>query len=228
MRYSHMRAEGRPETMPALERASSRSGFDVSRLPVAACMRFARNTEIFGEDDRAEYLYTVRTGAVRGYKLLSDGRRQIEAFYLAGDVFGITAGDRHHCSAEAVVNSSILLVKRSTVEALAARDPQLARSLWISAAERLEQAQEHLLLLGRKNAHERLAAFLLDMADRCGAARSPIELPMSRQDIADYLGLTIETVSRMLTDMANTAMIELPSSRRVLLRDAAALSRINC
>ena len=223
-----VRTEARPAPPPVLQLVSSRSAFDVSRLPAGACMRFARNTEIFGEDDPAEYLYTVRAGAVRGYKLLNDGRRQIEAFYLPGDVFGMAAGDRHHCSAEAVVTSSIVLVKRSVVEAAAARDPLLARSLWLSAAQHLEQAQEHLLLLGRKNAHERIATFLLEMDRRRGAAGTPIELPMPRQDIADYLGLTIETVSRMLTDMANTAVIELPSSRRVLLRDTAALSRANC
>ena len=110
--------------------------------------------------------------------------------------------------------------------ALATRDSEIASGLWAQATGDLLRAQDHMLLLGRKNAHERVASFLLEMAERSAGPQS-VELPMSRQDIADYLGLTIETVSRTLTLLENEAAIELPTSRRILLRDPAALRRLN-
>jgi len=161
-------------------------------------MRFSRNMEIFGESEAAEYFYQVVTGAVRTYKVMQDGRRQIGAFYLPGDVFGLEAGERHGFSAEAIVDSTVRVVRRSTIVALASRDGALAADLWALTAGGLRLAQEHMLLLGRKSAEERVATFLLNMAERKPAAEV-VELPMSRQDIADYLGLTIETVSRTLT-----------------------------
>jgi CRP/FNR family nitrogen fixation transcriptional regulator len=189
-------------------------------------MPFTRNAEIYAEDEPAEYLYLMAKGAARSYKLLSDGRRQIGAFYLAGDLFGIEAGERHRFSAEAISDSTIWVVKRSVVERLTERDSAVARALWTLTAQHLERTQDHLLLLGRKNAHERIATFLLDMAKR-GDAEGAVELPMSRQDIADYLGLTIETVSRTLTELAHAATISFQSSRRIVLSDRAALARLN-
>jgi CRP/FNR family nitrogen fixation transcriptional regulator len=194
---------------------------------MGACIPFARNAEIYAEDEPAEYLYMVAKGAVRSYKLLSDGRRQIEAFYLPGDLFGIEAGDKHRFSAEAISGSTVWVVKRSVVDRVAQRDSAVARELWMLAAQHLERAQDHLLLLARHKAHERIAAFLLEMAKRSGDAEGEVELPMARQDIADYLGLTIETVSRTFTEMVHAATISLRSTRRVLLRDRAALARLN-
>ena len=193
---------------------------------LGASMRFERNTEIYGEDEPADYVYKVVSGAVRSYKLLSDGRRQIGAFHLPGDVFGLEAGDEHRFTAEAIADSVVLVAKKSAIVAHAARDGGLAQALWAVTAGDLERAQDHLLLLGRKNAHERVATFLLEMASRA-AATTEIELPMSRQDIADYLGLTIETVSRTLTQLEGEAAIEIPTSRRILLRDRSALRRLN-
>ena len=193
---------------------------------LGASMRFERNTEIYGEDEPADYVYKVMSGAVRSYKLLSDGRRQIGAFHLPGDVFGLEAGDEHRFTAEAIADSVVLVAKKSAIVAHAARDGGLAQALWAVTAGDLERAQDHLLLLGRKNAHERVATFLLEMASRA-AATTEIELPMSRQDIADYLGLTIETVSRTLTQLEGEAAIEIPTSRRILLRDRSALRRLN-
>ena len=184
------------------------------------------NTEIYGEEEPAEYFYQVVSGAVRTYKLLGDGRRQIGAFHLPGDVFGLEAGENHHFSAEAVADSSIRIAKHSAVMAMAARDHDLSTELWTRTANNLERAQDHMLLLGRKNAEERVASFLLQMADR-ESVESTVELPMSRQDIADYLGLTIETVSRTFTRLEDEATIELPSSRRVQLCNRAALRRLN-
>jgi CRP/FNR family nitrogen fixation transcriptional regulator len=192
---------------------------------MGAAMPFARNAEIYGENEPAEYLYKVVTGAVRTYKVLSDGRRQIGGFYLPGDIFGLEVGDDHTFSAEAIVECKVLVIKRSALVTLAGRDTDVARQLWTMTASELQRAQDHILLL-IKTAQERVAGFLLEMATR-GAAGNEIELPMSRQDIADYLGLTIETVSRTLTQLENSAAIAVPSSRRIVLRNRAALSRLN-
>lgn len=193
---------------------------------LGASMRLDRNSEIYGEGEPADYVYKILSGAVRSYKLLSDGRRQIGAFHLPGDVFGLEAGDGHRFTAEAIADSVVLVAKRSTIIGYATRDSEMARALWAVTAGDLERAQDHLLLLGRKNAQERVATFLLEMASRADSV-SEIELPMSRQDIADYLGLTIETVSRTLTQLESDAAIEIPTSRRILLRDRSALRRLN-
>ena len=192
---------------------------------MGAPMPFTRNAEIYGENEPAEYLYKVVSGSVRTYKVLNDGRRQIGAFYLPGDVFGLEIGDEHTFSAEAIVNSKILVIKRSALVNLAARDNETARKLWTMTADELQRVQAHILLL-IKTAQERVAGFLLEMASRVQVGNE-IDLPMSRQDIADYLGLTIETVSRTLTQLENTAAIAVPSSRRIVLRNRAALNRLN-
>jgi CRP/FNR family transcriptional regulator, nitrogen fixation regulation protein len=189
-------------------------------------MHFERSAEICGEDEPAEYLYQVVTGAVRTYKVLEDGRRQIGAFHFPGDVFGLESGDRIGFSAEAIADSKVRVAKRSTILMMAGRDSVLAADLWSRMAGGFRSAQEHMLVLGRRNAEERVATFLLDMAQRV-SADGVVELPMSRLDIADYLGLTIETVSRTLTQLENKAAIELPSSRRVLLSSRDTLRRLN-
>jgi CRP-like cAMP-binding protein len=192
---------------------------------MGAVMPFARNAEIYGENEPAEYLYKVISGSVRTYKVLNDGRRQIGAFYLTGDVFGLEIGDAHSFSAEAIADCKVMLIKRSTMVALAARSHDVAHQLWTMTASELQRAQAHIMLL-IKTAQERVAGFLLEMAARTPGCAA-VELPMSRQDIADYLGLTIETVSRTLTQLENSAAIAVPSSRRIVLRNPAALSRLN-
>jgi CRP-like cAMP-binding protein len=205
---------------PALAAAT---GDVIDRM--GAPMLFKRNAEIYGENEDAEYLYKVVTGTVRTYKVLADGRRQIGAFYVPGDVFGLESGALHAFSAEAVADSKVLVVKRSAVVALAARDTEVAHQLWTITSRELQRAQEHFLAL-IKTAEERVVGFLLDMAARVSNGNQ-FELPMSRQDIADYLGLTIETVSRTMTQLENLAAIELPTSRRVVLRNRSALCRRN-
>ena len=192
---------------------------------MGAPMSFARNAEIYGENEPAEYLYKLVNGTVRTSKVLNDGRRQIGEFYMPGDIFGLEMGNDHSFSAEAITDAKVIVVKRSAVEALATRDNDVARQLWATTGRELQRMQEHILLL-IKTAQERVAGFLLEMAERIKSA-TEIELPMSRQDIADYLGLTIETVSRTLTILENSAAIALPSSRRIVLRNAAALRRLN-
>jgi len=192
---------------------------------IGTAMPFGRNAEIYGEGEPAEYVYKVIDGAVRTYQMLSDGRRQISGFYLPGDVFGLESGEEHASSAEAIADSSILLVRRSLVFKAAERDTGVARRLWSLTAGELRRSQLHALLL-IKSAQERLAAFLLDMAGRL-PAKHAVELPMSRQDIADYLGLTIETVSRTLTQLAESSVIQLIASRRIVLRNKSMLSELN-
>jgi len=208
---------------PSAKRPSAKSEAHLDSLELmGAAMAFARNQEIYGEDEPADYLYKVISGTVRTYKILSDGRRQIAAFHLPGDMFGLAVGDHHAFSAEAVTDSNILVIKRSAVVALAGRNTDVARELWMLTARELQRMQRHMILL-IKSAQERVAAFILEMAERSQDHRA-VELSMPRQDIADYLGLTIETVSRMLTHLAENAAIELPSSRRIVLRNRSALS----
>jgi CRP/FNR family nitrogen fixation transcriptional regulator len=191
--------------------------------PTGAPLPVRRDVEIYGESEPAEHLYMVVSGAVRTYKVLVDGRRQICAFHLPGDFFGLETGETHSFSAEAVTSSKVLAIKRRAVMALAQHDNEVARQLWTMTGAELRRMQAHVLLL-IKTAKERVAAFLLEMAERTGTL-DEVDLPMSRQDIADYLGLTIETVSRTLTDLENAATIALPSSRRVVLRDRDVLCR---
>ena len=192
---------------------------------VGALMPFARNSEIYGENEPADYLYKVVSGTVRTYKVLVDGRRQIGGFHLPGDMFGFESGEEHTFSAEAITDCKILVIKRSAVITLAARDNDVARAN-VGADRARTAARSRPCMLLIKNAQERVVSFLLEMADR-GAGGGAVELPMSRQDIADYLGLTIETVSRTLTQLEKTAAIELPTSRRIVLRNRPALSRLN-
>jgi CRP/FNR family nitrogen fixation transcriptional regulator len=192
---------------------------------IGASMSFARNAEIYGENEPADYLYQLVSGSVRTSKILNDGRRQIGAFYLPGDTFGLEVGSEHALAAEAITDAKVIVVKRSAVEALAARDSEVARQLRAMTGRELQRMQHHILLL-IQSAKERVVGFLLEMAARV-KCNDEIELPMSRQDIADYLGLTIETVSRTLRVLENSAAIALPNSRRIVLRNHSALCRLN-
>jgi CRP/FNR family nitrogen fixation transcriptional regulator len=193
---------------------------------VGARLNVERNAEVYGEGEPAEYVYRVVHGVVRTHKLLNDGRRQISAFHLPGNFFGLDCDDDYRFTAEAVTDTTLVFVKRSVLTGLARRDGEVANDLWRMARAELHRAHDHMLLLGRKSAQERIAAFLLEMAERAEETDT-VELPMSRLDIADYLGLTIETVSRTLTHLESTAAIELPSTRRVHLCNKAALVRLN-
>jgi CRP-like cAMP-binding protein len=192
---------------------------------MGAPMSFNRNAEIYGENEPAEYVYKVISGTVRTYKVLADGRRQIGSFYLVDDIFGLESGDDHTFSAEAVTDAKVLIIKRSALAASATRDNGVASQLLAVTNLELRRVQDHVMLL-IKTAQERVVGFLLEMAKRMPSGNQ-VELSMSRQDIADYLGLTIETVSRTLTQLENAAAIELPTSRRIVLRNRAALGRLN-
>jgi CRP/FNR family nitrogen fixation transcriptional regulator len=156
--------------------------------------------------------------------MLLDGRRQIAAFYLAGDFFGLDRGEEHVFSAEAVVDANLMVMNRAAVVSRAKRDNDVARQLWTLMERELQLSQAHFGLL-MKTAPERLASFLLEMADRAQSG-DVVELPMCRQDIADYLGLTIETVSRTIRQFEDARVIALPCSKRVVLRNRTALKRL--
>jgi CRP/FNR family transcriptional regulator, nitrogen fixation regulation protein len=174
-----------------------------------------RNAEIYRENDQADHVYQVISGTVRTCRVLLDGRRQIGDFYLPGDLFGMETGIRHTFSAEAVIGAEVTAFKRSEV----------STQMWALLGRELRRTQDHLLMLV-KTARERVASFLLEMAERLEFS-DEIELPMPRHDIADYLGLTIETVSRTLTQLENQSAIALPTSKRIVLRNRAALRRLN-
>jgi CRP/FNR family nitrogen fixation transcriptional regulator len=190
-------------------------------------MKFARNSEIFGEGEPAASIYQVVSGAVRTTKLMSDGRRQIGAFFLPGDLFGLESDDVHDFAAEAIRDCTIRAVKRSVLVAETPLRSRMVNQIWSETMAHLQRAQKHILLLGRKNAQERIAAFLLEMAARLAREGGAMELPMPRQDIADYLGLTIETVSRTLTQLERDGLIGIPAARRIVFRNRAALDVIN-
>jgi CRP/FNR family nitrogen fixation transcriptional regulator len=194
--------------------------------PPGAAIRYARNEEIFGEGDPADFVYVIRSGTVRLCRLLSDGRRQIGAFCFAGDSFGLELGDEHRLAAEAVTDCEIVAMPRQTVFRRAERNPGYARQLWGQAATDLAEARDHMLLLGRQTAMERIASFLLSMAARNHDGEI-IALPMTRQDIADYLGLTIETVSRTLSRLEAHGVLELTTARNIALKNTALLRRLD-
>lgn len=193
---------------------------------VATEFSYRKDEEIYGEDEPSDYVYQVIFGAVRSYKLLSDGRRQIGAFYLPGDVFGLESGLVHRLTAEAVVDTTVRLVKRRSLEQAAGITVQVARSLWTMTAGELRHAEDHMLLLGRKSAMERVASFLLEM-DRRLAATGMMALPMCRRDIGDYLGLTLETVSRALSQLHNHGVLGFSGARQIILRNRQHLRNLD-
>lgn len=181
---------------------------------------YGRNEEIYAQDDEAEHLYRVRSGVVRTTRIASDGRRQVGDFYYPGDLFGLEPGPDHQFGAEALTDCEVQKVRRSAIRA-AAGEAELDRAILDATRRELARLQEHVLMLGRKSAREKVACFLMSLAH--DQADDNIRLPMSRQDMADYLGLTIETVSRMLTQLQGDAIVEFPSHRRFRVKRWEAL-----
>lgn len=182
-----------------------------------------RDETIFEEGQPADRIYQLISGAARTYRILRDGRRQIEAFHFPGDVFGLESGPAYRVGAEALGAAIVRVMPRAALEALAAESGDVARRLLELTADSLRHSQDHVRMLGRRAASERVAALLLDLAERTGA-QALLDVPMTRQDMADYLGLTIETVSRTLTQFQQDGLIALPAARKVLLRDREALA----
>jgi CRP/FNR family nitrogen fixation transcriptional regulator len=202
-----------PPALTVLPQLRDEGDFDTSSVP----LNFARNSEVFAEGETAGYVYKIVSGVVRESKLLSDGRRQISAFHLPGDMFGFEVEHVHHVSAEAIGPVKVLAYKWPSLLS-ATSSSGFVHELLNRTMIGLRQTQDHLLLLGRKNALERLAAFLIEMARRTGSDRS-LQLAMPRHDIADYLGLTLETVSRMFAELKDAGIIRLESARQVSILD---------
>ncbi len=188
-------------------------------------VHFPEGREIFAQGGENDMFFKVVSGVVRTCKFLNDGRRQIEAFYSEGEVFGFDLGSERQLSAEAVSECTLVAYRRASVEMLAQKDMTVGRQLFRYAMQAMTRAQEHALLLGRRGAAEKVAAFLLNLAEQSADHRN-IALAMTRQDIGDFLGLTIETVSRTFSQLERDGMIELVSARLVRLRNPNALEEL--
>jgi len=197
----------------------SRHGADVSDLlsamQPAAVTFYPAEASIYGEGDAAGQLYLVEFGTIRICRMTADGRRQITAFHMAGEVFGFEAGDEHQSYAESVDGAGLRVLRPSA-------SGQAAGSLLLLALRSLARTQNHLMVLGRRNAQERMAALLLDLSERQGDAGS-VHLAMQRNDIADYLGITFETVSRILRTFKDQHIVRLRSISEIEIRDRTAL-----
>lgn len=185
-------------------------------------MTFAKGEEIFGQDEDADLIYVLVEGVVRTTRFFSDGRRQIGDFYYSGDFFGLETGPAHRFCAEPLTDCVVLAVKRSILRNV--DDRQISGAIWEATRRELERTQEHMLMLGRKSACERVASFLMEVAHRQEGAGG--SLPMGRQDMADYLGLTIETVSRMVSQLQASGFVAFDNARTFRVTRWDALERL--
>jgi len=184
----------------------------------SAVIFFSANSVIYAQGEQTGPLYLVEFGTVRVCRMTADGRRQINSFHYAGDVFGFDGGTEHQSYAESVDGAGVRVIR-------AAEPTAFGREMLTMALVGLGRSQEHLLLLGRMSANERIAAFILDLLER-QQSDDVVMLPMQRNDIADYLGVTFETVSRVLRVLKDRNIIRLPSVDRIEVCDAGALANI--
>ena len=183
---------------------------------------------LFHEGDPATRVFTLTRGTVKLYKLLADGRRQVTGFMHPGDFLGISIDDEHAFSAEAIEDAQLCWFPRNRFDDFVEEQSSMERELYRMAAHELAAAQQQMVLLGRKTATERLASFLLltERSGRPAGGRSDlVSLPMSRSDIADYLGLTKETVSREISALRRDRVIRLQALDRVEILDRPALEQ---
>lgn len=184
---------------------------------------------VFFEDDPRSHIYEVVEGSVCVYKLLGDGRRQVVAFCAPGDLIGMGIGDTYLHSAEAITDAQLNCYPVATVERLAEERPDLAHALLAFAMAELAVVRDQLLSLGRKTALERVSSFLLDLSRKRrlhGECPHQVTLPMTQSDIADYLGLTLETVSRNMTRLRQSGVIARSQRDTIELLDIEALERM--
>ncbi len=196
---------------------------------IATRHTYESGRNIFDEGEASDHLFNVTQGTIRIYKLLADGRRQVTGFLFAGDFLGLASEAAYAYSAETVTETKVCRFRRGQLDDLLQKYPQMERRLLVIAGHELAEAQEQMLLLGRKTAKERIASFLLVLSRRAkqaGRSEDPVSVPMSRTDIADYLGLTTETVSRTFTKLKTEGLITLLPGNRVALSDREALSEI--
>lgn len=191
-------------------------------------LRLSSGQSLFHEGDPATRVFTLTRGTLKLYKLLADGRRQVTGFMHPGDFLGISVDDEHAFSADALESAQLCWFPRQRFDDFAEDHGVMERELYRLAAHELAAAQQQFVLLGRKTATERVASFLLALAQRGGTSASGdgvVRLPMSRSDIADYLGLTKETVSRVISRLKRDRVIRLSELNRVEILDFVALER---
>jgi CRP/FNR family nitrogen fixation transcriptional regulator len=210
--YNTVAQSGQFDALIALERIGRR-------------VSFARNDEIYAEGDKPSWWFKVISGSVRICKLLADGRRHISEFCFSGDCFGLDSTGERLYAAEAVDDAIVMRFPRGATEQVMEHDPVVARFLRDVTLRDLASAHSRTLLLARMTAHERVATFLLEVFERRTRTKT-IDLPMSRVDIADYLGLTVETVCRTLSMFRRDGIIAVPNPHRIDLLDRAALEAI--
>lgn len=195
--------------------------------PYGVGLSFRRGQRIFAEGELATHWYCLATGAVRVCTFAKDGRRHVAELVLPGDFFGLEACELRGAAAEAARDAVVTVFPRACAEAVIDADQRLARAFREITCRHLHEAQARLLRLGRTSALERVTSFLLEMAKRCRPnADQSVDLPMTRDDIADYLGLKSETVSRTLTELRHRGAITLPARQRIRLTDRSALDDV--
>jgi CRP/FNR family nitrogen fixation transcriptional regulator len=209
-----------PFILADAQKRAERAVLSVRRGPI----RYRRNSTIVCEGDPAEYIFMVVDGIIRRCKTFQDGTRGIVAFHTPGELFGWTDELKHPLSIEAATDGLILFFKKSALLSIAAREQKVASFLLASMTNELRRIQEHSLLINR-SAKCRVASFLLDLSARADET-SNVDLPMSHQDIADHLGLSIETVSRTITELERACLIERASARTIELTNRPALLRL--
>jgi CRP-like cAMP-binding protein len=192
----------------------------------AVVVAYAPGQEVVGEGDPTENFFAVVRGVFRAVKVTRDGRRQIFAFYMPGDMCGLEPEETHGLTIEAVNAGAMATLPRQACHARMSRDPQYNAAIFDNVRRALTHAVDHMTMVGRSSAEERLAWFLTMLAQRGPRRAGSIELAMQRQDIADYLGLTIETVSRTFTHLKAQGLIALPTTRRVDILRPDLLARL--
>jgi CRP/FNR family transcriptional regulator len=196
---------------------------------IVTTMELSPGDPLFDEAEPADHLFNVTAGAVKVYKLLADGRRQMTGFLFPGDFLGLANEETYAYSAEAVTHTALCRFPRRKLERLLQKYPKMEHRLLGMASHELAVAQEQMLLLGRKTAREKIASFLLMLSRRAtqrGQAGDPVSVPMSRNDIGDFLGLTTETVSRTFTQLRQGGSINLLQGGKVALNDRSRLEDI--
>ena len=183
---------------------------------IATKVRFARNRTIFNDGDDADHAYRIVSGVVRLCKHTVQGRRLVTHFLMPGDYFGFMQLVAYSFTAEAVSDVAAISYPQRQIESLSEQDPSVRRKFRSLLMKQLQGTQDHLLLLGCLSAEERLASFLLWLSERIGATETFVDVPMSRQDIADYLGLTVETVCRTLSKLKRAGVVDLPRSNQLV------------
>lgn len=200
---------------PAIARVTLRERKGLSDFaPNGVTRRLSKGQTLICDGEAAENCFELVRGIVRVYKILSDGRRQIVDFLFPGDILGLPSGDASTCSADAVTDTVVRVFRRSALERIARHEPKLARILWDAFNRELQAAQAHIVLLGRKTAAERVASFFLALLHRKTEPELDgrmLWMPISQSDIADYLGLTTETVNRVIAQLREMAVIATPS-----------------